>query len=139
MNAEQCEITLIVDRRMLVDANTALAGVMLEISFARSRASMATFNVERAPSRPFCCWGVKSSSKHAVVARKWCGTQPGREKPNVEGGVGPIFMNVHANVALSCSWVTQEMDVGGSCGIQLNLIFAVCYVKTCFNAMHIGE
>ena len=32
---------------------TAFAGVMLETSFARLRASMAIFSAERTPSRPF--------------------------------------------------------------------------------------
>ena len=33
-----------------------MAGVMLEISFARFRASIATFSKERAPSRPCGSW-----------------------------------------------------------------------------------
>ena len=37
-------------RRTLAEPKTALAGVMLEISFARLRVSMATFNAERRPS-----------------------------------------------------------------------------------------
>jgi len=40
----------------MTELNTALAGEMQEISFARSRASMATFSKERAPSRPFGRW-----------------------------------------------------------------------------------
>ena len=38
----------------------ALAGVMLEISFARFRVSMATFSEERALSRPFGRWDLAS-------------------------------------------------------------------------------
>jgi len=37
----------------MTEPNTALAGEMQEISFTRSRASMATFSEERAPSRGF--------------------------------------------------------------------------------------
>ena len=44
----------------MTEPNTALAGEMQEISFARSRASMATFNEERAPSRGFGRWGFVS-------------------------------------------------------------------------------
>ena len=47
--------TLIVVRRMLVELNAAFAGVMLEASFARLRASMATFREERVSSCPFGC------------------------------------------------------------------------------------
>ena len=43
--------TLIIARRTQAEPKTALAGVMLEISFARLRVSMATFNAERRPSR----------------------------------------------------------------------------------------
>ena len=45
--------TLTIVSRMLTDPKTALAGVILETSFARFMASMAIFNEERAPSRPF--------------------------------------------------------------------------------------
>ena len=47
-------------RRILTDPNTALAGVILEISFARFMASMAIFNEEMALSRPFGRWGLVS-------------------------------------------------------------------------------
>ena len=40
-------------RRMLTEPKTALAGVMLESSFARFRASIAIFSEERTASRPF--------------------------------------------------------------------------------------
>ena len=44
---------------MLTEPKTALAGVMLDISFARFKVSMATFNEERVNSRGFCRreWG----------------------------------------------------------------------------------
>jgi len=43
---------------MLTDPKTALAGVILETSFARFMASMAMFNEEMVPSCPFGCWGL---------------------------------------------------------------------------------
>ena len=48
-------LTLIMERRMLAEPKTALAGVMLAISFARSRASMSTFNAEMVPSHSLGC------------------------------------------------------------------------------------
>jgi hypothetical protein len=51
------ERTLIVVRMTAAEPKTALAGVMLEISFARVKASMNTFKVVTAPSRSFGCWG----------------------------------------------------------------------------------
>jgi len=45
--------TLIIVRRTLTEPKTALAGVIVEISFARFKVWMATFNEERVPSRPF--------------------------------------------------------------------------------------
>lgn len=44
----------------MTEPNTALAGVIQEISFARPRASMATFNEDRAPSRGFGRWDFVS-------------------------------------------------------------------------------
>ena len=45
-------------RRALTEPKTALAGVALEISFARFKASIATFKEERRPSRVFDSWGL---------------------------------------------------------------------------------
>ena len=45
--------TFIIVRRMLTDPKRALAGVMVETSFARFRPSMATSREERIRSRPF--------------------------------------------------------------------------------------
>ena len=42
----------------MTEPRTALAGVALEISFTRFRASMATFKEERRPSRVFNSWGM---------------------------------------------------------------------------------
>ena len=38
-----------------MEPKTAFAGVMSPTSFAKLRPSMATFNAERIPSRPFSC------------------------------------------------------------------------------------
>ena len=48
--------TLIIVRRTLAEPKTALAGVMLEISFVRFRASIVTFKVERVVPFPLFCW-----------------------------------------------------------------------------------
>ena len=45
--------TRIMVRSMLTEPKTAVAGVILEISFARFSPSMATLREERIPSRPF--------------------------------------------------------------------------------------
>ena len=49
---------MIIVRRMATEPKTALAGVMLEISLARFRPSMAMFSEERTPSRPLGCWDL---------------------------------------------------------------------------------
>jgi len=49
---------LTIVRRILTDPKTALAGVMLETSFARFMASMAMFNEVRVPSRLLGRWGL---------------------------------------------------------------------------------
>ena len=64
-------------RRMLTDPKTALAGVIVEISFARFMASMAIFNEEIVPSGPFGRWGLAS-----IVE-----TQRGGENTVVRGAV----------------------------------------------------
>ena len=52
--------TLIIARRALTVPKTALAGVMLETSFARFIASMATFSEEIVPPRSFGRWDIAS-------------------------------------------------------------------------------
>ena len=47
-------------RSTLTEPKTALAGVALEISFVRFRASIAAFNEERRPSRAFDSWALVS-------------------------------------------------------------------------------
>lgn len=45
--------TLIIERRATTQPKAALACVILEASFARSTASIASFNEKRVPFRPF--------------------------------------------------------------------------------------
>ena len=52
--------TRIMVRRIATEPKTALAGVMLEISLARFRPSMAMFSEERTPSCPFGCWDLSA-------------------------------------------------------------------------------
>jgi hypothetical protein len=59
--------TRIMARKALIEPNAALAGVMFEISFARVRVSMITFNFESTLSRPFRCYDVGAI---VVVVRK---------------------------------------------------------------------
>ena len=62
-------------RRALVEAKTALAGEMLDSSFARSRSPMTSFNFDKLPSRPVCRWdvgtilGIRSSYDEMKVVR----------------------------------------------------------------------
>ena len=44
--------------RTVVEPNAAFAGMMFEVSFARLRVSMATFNEERAPPCPIGRWDL---------------------------------------------------------------------------------
>ena len=50
-------------RTTLTEPKTAFAGVMLETSFARFKASMATFNAEMVPSPPLGRWDLASMVK----------------------------------------------------------------------------
>jgi len=54
------KLTRIIVRRTPTEPNTALAGVMLESSFARFKPSMATSSEERTPSRPFGRWDLST-------------------------------------------------------------------------------
>ena len=72
---------MIIVRRMVTEPKTALAGVMLETSFARFRVSMATFSKERAPSRPFGRWDLAAmvemqDSWEKAVRRVSCEEEP---------------------------------------------------------------
>ena len=49
-------LTLIIVRRTLTEPKTALAGVLLEISFARLKTSMKPFNAEVTSPRSLGCW-----------------------------------------------------------------------------------
>ena len=52
-NVKEKEQTLIMTRRVLTEANTALAGVILDTSFAIFKASMATVSMATTLSRRF--------------------------------------------------------------------------------------
>jgi len=70
-------------RRILTDPKTALAGVMLEISFARFMASIAMFNEERVPSRPFGRWDL------AAIVKIQRGGEKAVSREAVKRGSGP--------------------------------------------------
>ena len=74
---------MIIVRITLTEPKTALAGVILEISFARFKASMAIFNAEIAPSRPLGRWDLGSMVEtggncERTVRREGCeeGSEP---------------------------------------------------------------
>ena len=58
--------TLIIARRTPTDPKTALAGVLLETSFARLKTSMNPFNAEIVPSRSLGCWDSVSIGRRAA-------------------------------------------------------------------------
>ena len=62
--------TLIIVRRTLTEPKTALAGVILDTSFARFITSMATFNNERASSGRFCRGESASMVKSRETVRQ---------------------------------------------------------------------
>lgn len=76
--------TLIIVRRILTEPKMALTGVMLEISFPRFRASIATFNEERASGR----FGLASmfetrSGRERKAWRAGCEERPGHPNPAI--------------------------------------------------------
>jgi len=78
-------------RTTLTEPKTALAGVMLEISFARLMASMATFNDERAPSRRRWVFGSiveAQGSREEAVRHAGC-----EERPEPKMEMGGLFFS----------------------------------------------
>lgn len=69
-------------RRALTKPKAALAGVMLEISFARFRASMAKFNVERALFPPFCRRDAEAIVEPRGRGRELGDKQAAKDDPN---------------------------------------------------------
>ena len=65
-------LTLIMVRTTLTEAKAAFAGVPSNMSFMTFRASIATFNEERATSRRSGCWGFGNMVD--IAARKGRGT-----------------------------------------------------------------
>ena len=85
----------------MTEPNTALAGEIQEISFARSRASMATFSEERAPSRPFGRWSFASMVKTRDSLEKRSGTRGVGKGQNPNRDKRPFRHNVpHADRSL---------------------------------------
>ena len=74
------KLTLIIERIMLTEPKTALAGVMLESSLARFKTSMDPFKAEIALSRPF---GRRDSISMVE-------TRGGRERAVRRGGVKKV-------------------------------------------------
>ena len=75
--------TLIIVRITLTEPKTAFAGVILESSLARFKASMTAFNAEIAPSRPLGRWDPPSmvetrGSRERTARREGCeeGSEP---------------------------------------------------------------
>jgi len=92
------ERTLIIVRRTLTEPKTALAGVMLDTSFARFTASMATFNDERASSRRFSMVESRGNCKKQCC-RQAAGNGP---DPDVDGRP-------------SCHGAPRAKSIHGSC------------------------
>ena len=76
--------TLIMINTRLTEPKTALAGVTLDISFARSIAPMDTFNVERRPRRPLGRCEVVA----IVETGGKCGKRRGTQAVMMEPGPG---------------------------------------------------
>ena len=81
-------------RRELTEPNAALAGAIPDISFARFRASMVTFNEERAPFRPF---GLGRLETVSMVGTRDSGeisvwrVQAARKEPNANRNTSVIL------------------------------------------------
>jgi hypothetical protein len=71
------KLTLIIARITLTEPKTALAGVMLETSFARFMASIAMFNDERVTSRRR--WDFASMVETRGSCEKRCGGEAVRK------------------------------------------------------------
>jgi hypothetical protein len=61
--------TLIIVRRTVTEPKATVAGVKPEISFARFRDTMATFNIEKTLSRPLAGWGLEAIELKVVVVQ----------------------------------------------------------------------
>ena len=75
------------------EPKTALAGVALEISFARFEASMSTFKAERIPSRSFGRWEFVAIVETRGSREKAVWTKAAKNpNPNTEGQMGGVFV-----------------------------------------------
>ena len=66
---------MIIVRITLTEPKTALAGVMLEASFARFKASMAVFNTETTPSCSLGRWDSVFIVEVEVAGREPCSAE----------------------------------------------------------------
>jgi hypothetical protein len=105
--------TLIIVSRTLTEPKTALAGVTLETSFARFKASMATFNAERRPPHPFGRWESVAIAETCAGAGEWFGKEAVRKKPNADAD-GRSFHHKVPCVQLGCPWGHFESIFEGS-------------------------
>ena len=109
--------TLTITRTTLTEPKTALAGVMLETSFARFKASMAALNAEVAPSRSLGRWDVsviETETQDGCGETAW---RAGRKIPNPNSGGRP-----------SC----HRKRAGWTCVRGLNIEFAaVTFEEAC--------
>ena len=85
-------------RRTLAEPKTAFAGVTLEISFARFRASIAPFKKERVLSRPFR-GGELVAIVDMVVASKECGENDKAVRSPHPNGDGRPFSRRKSHVS----------------------------------------
>ena len=94
------KLTLIIVRATPTEPKTALAGVIVEASFARFKASMAAFNVETAPSRSL---GRLEGSAMVVKTEGSCGERRGTQA--VGKAVNPDRDEPHLSWRPSCKQV----------------------------------
>ena len=71
-------------KRLLTEPKAAFANAMLVIAFARFRDSMATVNIVREPSRPFCCSGGLEAIVEAGSSGKEARDSEERPGPSLE-------------------------------------------------------
>ena len=77
--------TPIIVKITATEPKTALAGVMLEISFARFEASMSTFKAERTPSRSFGRWEFVAIDETRGICEKVAWTKAAKDpNPNTQ-------------------------------------------------------
>ena len=66
-------------RRILAEPKTALAGVILETSFVRFKASMTALNAEAVPPHSLDCWVLRSMAETRGGCERIVGVEAVRE------------------------------------------------------------